>query len=89
MWFNINSMNFAIILILSIPSGVLYWRYRETDIIYQLIIILVLLLIGWKVIRSGGCLRLLGLLMLILGLAGYYYLIIQPFLTGSLTTINY
>lgn len=77
------------VLILSIPSIVLFFRYPEKkEIALQLLMTLVLLFIGWKIVRGGGCLRLLGFLILISGLVAYYFLILSPFLTGKITILG-
>ena len=84
-------MTIGLLIILAIPSAVLYFRFdsARNDIILQGIVVLALLFFGWRVLKLGGCvLRLIGLAMMILGVAAYYYLIIQPFFTGQITILG-
>lgn len=72
-------------LILAIPSIMLLFRFPEkTDIIIQLVIILGLFFVGKKLFKITGCLKIIGLIIIILGIVGYFYLIIRPFLTGEI-----
>lgn len=83
-------MSLGILIILAIPSAVLFFRYSDRkDIVIQFIIVFALLILGWRIIKSGGCLfRILGIILFILGIAAFYYLIIQPFFTGQITTFG-
>ena len=82
-------MKFFLLFLLSLPSAYLFLRFdQRRDIVIEYLITLGLLFIGWKIFR-GGFFRLLGLVMLILGLAAYYFLIFQPFYTGKITTFNF
>ncbi len=84
-------MNYFLLFILAIPSVIHLFKFPNArgDIIIQGLITLGLLFLGWRVLKMGGCLRIIGLIMLILGLAAYYYLIIQPFFTGQIITFGF
>ena len=84
-------MGIGFLLILIIPSAVLFYKYPlyRGDILMQVIIVLVLLFIGWRLIKISGCLlRIIGIVMVLAGMTGYYYLIIQPLLTGAIITFG-
>lgn len=85
-------MNFGLLIILLIPPAVNYFRFQSEgrEIILEALITLGLLFLGWRVLRLGGCVfRIIGLIMMVLGLAAYYYLIIQPFFTGQIITFGF
>jgi len=83
-------MNYLFLIILSIPSIILMTRYPErTQILIQLAIVLGLLILGTKLLRAAGCLKITGLILLVAGVIAYYFLIIEPFLTGKLTTFSF
>ena len=84
-------MSYGLLLVLAIPSVVHLFKFPNArgDIILQGLITLGLLFLGWRVLKMGGCLRIIGLVMLVLGIAAYYYLIIQPFFTGQITTFGF
>ena len=83
-------MSYSWLLILAIPSIIHLFKFPEfrSDIVIQLIITLGLLFLGWRIFRAGGCLRILGLLMVLLGIVAYYYLIVTPFFTGQIITLG-
>jgi len=84
-------MSWGLLIILSIPSIIHLFKFSayHSDIIWQWLITMALLFLGWRVLKLGGCvLRLIGLAMIILGVAAYYYLIIQPFFTGQISTFG-
>lgn len=83
-------MSYSLLLILAIPSIIHLFKFPEFrgDIILQGMITLGLLFLGWRVFKMGGCLRIIGLVMMALGIAAYYYLIVQPFFTGQITTFG-
>lgn len=85
-----NKIMRFIFLILSFPSVVLFFRFEEkTEIVLQWLIVMILLFLGWRIFKSFGCLKMMGLAMLVFGFIAYYFLIIQPFLTGKITTFNW
>jgi len=84
-------MSWGLLIILSIPSIIHLFKFSayRSDIIIQAAITFGFLFLGWRVFKMGGCLfRITGLIMVLLGLAAYYYLIIQPFFTGQITTFG-
>lgn len=83
-------MPWTFLIILAVPSIIHLFKFpnARADIIIQGLIALGLLFLGWRVLKMGGCLRIIGLVMLVLGIAAYYYLIVQPFFTGQITTFG-
>jgi len=85
-------MSWGLLILLSIPSIIHLFKFPayRNDIILQWFVMVGLLFLGWRVTKMGGCiLRIIGLAMIVLGIAAYYYLIVQPFFTGQITIFGY
>ena len=76
-------MYFFFFLFISIPVIVLLFKFdARQEIAAQYVIVMLSLIAGWKLLGTKGCVKFVGLLLLILALAGYYYFLISPFFKG-------
>ena len=82
-------MSYLFLGILSIPSIILLFRHTErTEIVLQFVISVGLLILGLKVFKLSGCTRVIGLLMIALGVAGYYFFVIVPLIKGNIVSLG-
>jgi hypothetical protein len=79
-----------LLLVLAIPSAVLYFRFPgHKDIIIEGIVTLALIFLGWKAFRLKGCLKTVGIVLLVVGIFCYYFLVIQPLMNGKIILLNF
>lgn len=82
-------MSYLFLAFLSIPSIILLFRHSQrTEIVLQFLVITGLLFLGSKVFKFSGCTRVIGLLMIALGVAGYYFLVIGPLVKGQIISLG-
>ncbi len=78
-----------LLVLLCIPPVILAFRHTEKiEILLQFLIIMGLLFLGKKLLGIFGCLKIFGLALIILGIAGYYFLMIQPIFTREIANYN-
>lgn len=76
-------------IIFAIPSVILFFRHPEkAEIILQFLIVAILFFFGMKIFKFSGCARIVGIVMVGLALAGYYFLIVQPLLNGQIVVLG-
>lgn len=82
-------MSYLFLAFLSIPSIILLSRHSQrTEIVLQFLAIAALLFLGGKIFKFSGCTRIIGLLMIALGVAGYYFLVIGPLVKGQIISLG-
>lgn len=75
--------------ILAIPTIILTTRHEEKkDLFLEFLLILILFFFGSIFLKISGCFKMMGLMLIILGLIAYYFLMIAPLFTGKIILIN-